>query len=95
MVKNQCVNFKFAKIFKKFTQKKIFVSHFATNLHIFYKNFACKIFCIFFAKNVQNFLQNKKRSKDCQSLILQHLLENNINQKMGTTFCTSDHVKRP
>ena len=29
------------------------------------------------------FLQKKKRSKGCQSLVLQPLLENNINQKNG------------
>ena len=34
-------------------------------------------FCTFFAK--------KKRIKGCLSLIVQLLLENNINQKMGTS----------
>ena len=41
--------------------------------------------CNNFAKYFLNFLQKKKRSKDCQSLILQTLLENKINQKMGTS----------
>ena len=45
----------------------------------------CKTFCKKCAEFIFQNVQKKKRSRGCQSLILLPLLENNINQKMGTS----------